>query len=127
MRLLLPVFALLFAGIAATQTKSLTTEELEKYLEKKEGIFFLDVREPDEITKLGSVPGYFNIPIGQLEKRLNEVPKDKLIITMCNRGVRAARAEDILAKAGYKTIGSCGLTEYKEKGKKLVYGKEDKK
>ena len=82
MKLLLPVFALLFAGIAAAQTKTLTTEELEKYLEKKDGIFFLDVREPDEITKLGSVPGYVNIPVGQLEKRLKEIPKDKLIITL---------------------------------------------
>ena len=127
MKLLLPVFALLFIGIAATQTKNLTTEQLEKYLEKKDGIFFLDVREPDEIAKLGSVPGYVNIPIGQLEKRLNEVPKDKLIITMCNRAVRAARAEDILAKSGHKTIGSCGLNEYKEKGKKLVYPNGDKK
>jgi rhodanese-related sulfurtransferase len=82
MRLLLPVFALLLAGIAGAQTKTLSTEELEKYLEKKDGIFFLDVREPDEITKLGSVPGYVNIPLGQLEKRLSEVPKDKLIITL---------------------------------------------
>jgi hypothetical protein len=33
----------------------------------------------------------------------------------------------MLTKAGYKTLGSCGLAEYKEKGKKLVYGKEEDK
>jgi rhodanese-related sulfurtransferase len=54
---------------------------------------------------------------------MGEVPKDKLIITMCQRGGRAARALDLLEKNGYKTLGSCGLADYKEKGKKLVYPK----
>ena len=81
MKLLVPLFAVI-AGIGAAQTKTVSTEELEKYLEQQDKIFFLDVREPEEITKLGSVPGYVNIPVGQLEKRLNEVPKDKLIITL---------------------------------------------
>ena len=61
--------------------QTITTEELEKYMNDKR-VFFLDVREPDEIKKLGSVPGYVNIPLGQLEKRMNEVPKDKLIVTL---------------------------------------------
>jgi rhodanese-related sulfurtransferase len=62
--------------------QSLTTEELEKYLKDGKNIFFLDVREPKEIEELGSVKGYVNIPVGELEKRLKEVPKDKLIITL---------------------------------------------
>jgi rhodanese-related sulfurtransferase len=63
------------------ETKQLSTEELEKLLEKRENLFFLDVREPDEIKQLGSISGYVNIPLGQLEGRLGEIPKDKLIIT----------------------------------------------
>ena len=83
MRHVLPVCALLLAAIgAAAQTPTISADELEKYLEKKDKVFFLDVREPEEITKLGTVPGYVNIPLGQLEKRLSEVPKDKLIITL---------------------------------------------
>ena len=62
--------------------QNLTTEELEKHLKDSKKIFFLDVREPKEIQELGSVKGYVNIPLGELEKRLNEVPKDKLIITL---------------------------------------------
>ena len=34
--------------------QTITTEELEKYMNDKR-VFFLDVREPDEIKKLGSV------------------------------------------------------------------------
>ena len=82
MKLLLPVCALLFAAIGAAQTPTITAEELEKYLEKPGEVFFLDVREPDEIKKLGTVPGYVNIPLGQLEKRVSEIPKDKLIVTL---------------------------------------------
>jgi rhodanese-related sulfurtransferase len=67
---------------SAQQGKNITTEELEKYLEQKDKIFFLDVREPKEIAELGSVEGYVNIPLGELEKRLGEIPKDKLIITL---------------------------------------------
>ncbi len=67
---------------AAAMGQNITTEELEKYLKDGKNIFYLDVREPKEITELGSVPGYVNIPLGELEKRLKEVPKDKLIITL---------------------------------------------
>jgi rhodanese-related sulfurtransferase len=61
--------------------KELSPEELGKLLEKRENLFFLDVREPQEIAQLGSVKGYVNIPLGQLERRLKEIPRDKLIIT----------------------------------------------
>ena len=72
---------LLLAGLSLAG-QSLSTEELEKYLKDGKKVFFLDVREPKEIEELGSVKGYVNIPLGQLESRLNEVPKDKLIITL---------------------------------------------
>ena len=70
--------AALFA--ADEKPKSLSDEEIEKLLEKKE-VFFLDVREPKEIEELGSIKGYVNIPLGQLESRLSEIPKEKLIVT----------------------------------------------
>src|SRR5687767_15830166 len=92
---MIPLFALLALG------QKLTTEELEKALENKDA-FFLDVREPKEIAEHGSIKGYVNIPLGQLEDRLSEVPKDKLIITACQRGVRASKAEGILKKNGFK-------------------------
>ena len=57
-------------------------EELAKLLEKPGKVFFLDVREPDEIAALGSIKGYVNIPLSQLEGRLKEIPTDKLIVTL---------------------------------------------
>jgi rhodanese-related sulfurtransferase len=74
---------LLAAGglMAAPAAKQLSPEELGKLLEKRENLFFLDVRDPSEIAQLGSIKGYVNIPLAQLESRLKEVPRDKLIIT----------------------------------------------
>jgi rhodanese-related sulfurtransferase len=86
MQRLLGVFSVLMLAscgmIAQSDSKKLTTEDLEKLLEKKDSIFFLDVREPDEIARLGSVKGYVNIPLGQLESRLKEVPKNRVIVTI---------------------------------------------
>jgi rhodanese-related sulfurtransferase len=79
--LLAAAFALVAPAQQSDTPKEITTQELEKYLEDKK-VFFLDVREPDEVKKLGSVPGYVNIPLGQLAGRLKEVPKDKLVITL---------------------------------------------
>lgn len=50
-------------------------------LVEKGAVFFLDVREPKELEELGTFDGYVNIPLGQIEKRLAEIPKDKAIIT----------------------------------------------
>jgi hypothetical protein len=61
--------------------RQLTADELKTLLESGKGVFFLDVREPQEIELLGTIRGYVNIPISQLETRLAEIPRDKLIIT----------------------------------------------
>jgi len=73
------VFTLASGAFAAE--KQLSPEQLGKLLEKRENLFFLDVREPQEIRQLGSIKGYYNIPLAQLERRLGEVPRNKLIIT----------------------------------------------
>ncbi|MCZ2080585.1 MAG: hypothetical protein HUU41_07545 [Bryobacteraceae bacterium] len=73
---------LLSCGSELKRPKELTTGELEKLLASDGNIFYLDVREPEEIKQLGSVRGYVNIPVGQLRARLSEIPKDKLIVTL---------------------------------------------
>jgi rhodanese-related sulfurtransferase len=47
----------------------------------QENVLLLDVREPQEIAELGTIEGYVNIPIDQLESRLGELPRDKTILT----------------------------------------------
>ena len=75
-------------------------------------VVFLDVREPDEIEELGTREGYINIPILELEQRLDELDKDAAILTACNGRSRAARAAAMLLKHGFTAINFCGLRDY---------------
>jgi rhodanese-related sulfurtransferase len=98
--------------------KKLTAEELAQALETKKDVFLLDVREPAELEQTGVIDGYVNIPLNQLEARMKEIPKDKIVITMCMRGNRAGRAAAMLEQAGYNVYGSCGIVPYKDAGYK---------
>lgn len=62
------------------EDKRVQVDDIDTLLERGD-VFFLDVREPKELEELGTREGYYNIPIGELEGRLNELPKDKAILT----------------------------------------------
>ena len=44
-------------------------------------VVLLDVREPWELELYGTRKGYVNIPLAELEARLDELPRDKRILT----------------------------------------------
>jgi rhodanese-related sulfurtransferase len=123
----LGVLAVLVAWAQVTTAKKLTPDELKALAGGNQKFFFLDVREPKELEELGTLRGYVNIPLGELEKRLSEIPKDVLVVSACNRAVRAAKAAAILEKNGYKQIQICAMNEYKEKGYDLIYPKAAQK
>ena len=58
-----------------------TADDLKQRLDRKENIFFLDVRDPKEIAETGTVKGAATIPMKQLESRLAEVPKSAMVVT----------------------------------------------
>ena len=58
----------------------MASDDVMAVLEKGQ-VFFLDVREPGELEELGTLDGYVNIPLGQIDQRIKEIPKDKSVIT----------------------------------------------
>ena len=73
-------------------------------LDRGDKFFFLDVREPHEY-KIASLPGTKLIPLGELGKRLGEVPMDQpMIVVHCKSGGRSAKACDLLRQSGYKNV-----------------------
>ena len=50
-------------------------EALKHKLEQDERILAIDVREDNEV-KSGSIPGSIHIPLGMLEQRMQDIPKD---------------------------------------------------
>lgn len=61
----------------------------------------LDVRDIEEAQE-GMLKGAINIPVQEIANRLNEIPKDKEIITHCATGLRAEMGYNILKEKGYK-------------------------
>lgn len=65
----------------------------------------LDVREDQEFSE-GHIVNALHIPVGVLDKRLDELEahKDKPIIVYCRSGDRAARASATLHKQGFTAV-----------------------
>jgi len=61
----------------------------------------LDVRNPGELMKSGTVEGAVNIPVDQLRGRLDELPRDKEILIICQVGLRGHVAYRMLANHGF--------------------------
>jgi rhodanese-related sulfurtransferase len=123
-RIVLSLLSLLAAlALPAMAEKKMTAEEFKEAL-RAGNVYLLDVREPNELEESGAISGYTNIPLGQVEKRLNEIPKGKPILVYCMRGGRAAQASAILEKHGYDVMGSCGIIPWKDKGFDTVQPKK---
>ena len=69
----------------------------------RSGAFVLDVRTKMEAKK-GLVPGAKNIPLLRLMRQLDELSRDRTIITYCGTGERAGKARDMLEAAGYRVL-----------------------
>lgn len=82
----------------------ITIEELKTKMDKKENLLVLDVR-----GHAGSlIKGAVRIPLAEIEKNLDKLPKDKLIVTVCscsNEG-SSGRAARILMDKGYTKVAA---------------------
>jgi len=67
----------------------------------------LDVRSPDE-RQSGFIPGSIHIPLDALRQRLDELPRDRDIITYCHSGQRSYFAARILTQRGYRVRNLTG-------------------
>jgi rhodanese-related sulfurtransferase len=59
----------------------------------------LDVREPSEY-EAGHIPGSINVPLGRLNRHLDQVPANEAIVVYCGHGERASTAVSILESVG---------------------------
>ncbi len=74
--------------------ESITREELLRRM-REDSIVLLDVRPEDEFAA-GHLPQAINIPVEELENRLAELPREKLVVAYC-RGIRCVLSADALA------------------------------
>lgn len=108
--------------VAKYQAKSpkLNRVQIDKLLEKPDQIIFIDLRRPDELTRIGGFPVYLSIQLADLEKSLPFIPKDRTIVTLSNHAGRALRGADLLADKGFNVAGAAGVQDYEAEGGSLL-------
>ncbi len=101
----------------------LTISPSETVAQQKSGAFILDVRTAAEWND-AHIAGATLIPLDQLPNRLNELPRDKVIVVVCHSGNRSAQGRDILLKAGFTQVTSMagGMTQWQAQGYPTVSG-----
>lgn len=67
----------------------------------------LDVRQPVE-TRSQWIPGSVLIPLTELGNRLEELPRDRSILTICRSNHRSPLAARRLTKAGFQVLDVTG-------------------
>src|SRR5688572_23094581 len=101
---------------AAVNEWEITPVDLKKKLDAGETPFILDVREPNEY-QINRIAGSTLIPLGELPRRYQELPKDREIVTQCKMGGRSAKAQDFLKSVGFTNVKNLkgGILEWIDK------------
>ncbi len=87
----------------ARRPDELDPRELARKLRRGEPVFVLDVREPPE-REICRIPGSVLVPLGELPRRLGELPLDRDIVVLCRTGARSARAVAWLRERGFERV-----------------------
>lgn len=96
---------------AQQSENSITVEQLKNEIASDSNLVILDVRTPAELEgSLGKIEGVINIPIQELENRIDELEKykDRNIAVICRTGRRSAIGTDILIKNGFNAKNVLG-------------------
>jgi rhodanese-related sulfurtransferase len=98
--------------------KSIVNKDELQIKMKKPKTIIIDVRPLEEYRNL-HLPGAVSIPLSTLKTRLNEIPKEKEVITYCrdNYCILADKAVNILLDKGFDAKRlDIGLVEWKKAG-----------
>lgn len=72
-----------------------------------EGAQLIDVRTPMEFRQ-GHIKGALNIPVDELNRRVDEVARDRTVVVYCRSGARSSRAAAMLQGEGITNVRDLG-------------------
>lgn len=81
--------------------RGISPQEVKRKFDEDDDFILLDVRSPAEHGEIG-IEGAKLIPLGMLREKLEELPRDKEIITFCKISLRGYEAQKILDAAGFE-------------------------
>lgn len=102
------VTSALLAAQAMSRITNLSPDDVYQALQKGAGVV-VDIREKDEVTDSGTIPGAIHIPRGILEfsvdpgnpAYLAQFTPDQSVILVCDTGQRSALATETLTSLGF--------------------------
>jgi glyoxylase-like metal-dependent hydrolase (beta-lactamase superfamily II)/rhodanese-related sulfurtransferase len=92
---------------AGSEVEQIAASHLARLLGTEDEPFLLDVRQPEEVADW-AIAGVHNIPLGELQRRLPEVPTDRPVVAVCRSGNRSSQAAEQLSGAGYSVRNLSG-------------------
>jgi rhodanese-related sulfurtransferase len=98
----------ILAGLFMTTTalavmQNITATDMQKITKQMSEAYLLDVRTLGEYTQK-RIKGARLIPIDQLQRRINEIPKNRPVIVYCEVGERSALVARYLDQLGYQGV-----------------------
>jgi hydroxyacylglutathione hydrolase len=90
-----------------------SVQELEER-RKDQDLFLLDVRDLENVEKLGRIPGAHHIYIGELPGKISEVPRNRPVAIYCDAGYKGSIGASILSRNGYEDVANIlgGMTAW---------------
>lgn len=105
-------------NIFGPQVPQISAEDLKKAIDAKKEISLLDVRTPQEYTKI-RIKGSINLPVDDLAGKVEKVmpDKDQTIYVYCLSGARSIQAVTEMIGLGYTNVFSVtsGLLSWRAK------------
>lgn len=86
----------------------------------------LDVRDPDELAEWGRLAGAVHIPLAALRAAAADLPKDRRIVTYCQKGQRGYFAACTLQGLGFENVANLrgGFLQARLNGLAIERGEE---
>jgi NADPH-dependent 2,4-dienoyl-CoA reductase/sulfur reductase-like enzyme/rhodanese-related sulfurtransferase len=85
--------------------RGFTPQEVKEMADRGEDFLWLDVRSPEEYKeKRIEDPRVKLVPLGMLRCRIQELPREKKVVTLCKAGLRAYEAQTILEGFGFEDV-----------------------
>ena len=100
--LLLAVFSVVTQA-ADYMSPALTPEQVLEKLDTSQALLVIDVRSPAKFG-VAHIPGAINVPVAEIEGRLDEFRHDKGVLVYCINGTRTRKAEAILLGADVPNV-----------------------